>query len=217
MEPQICVVCMRIDEKRIHHINGLVQKRRNSIANALELCLSCTNPSIFELHLLQVFYWYDHEYKTGVSCALARLHTKHSTASTLRFYGNTVGCWYNMVQYNIILHIALWDPSRIYISRVSCQKGPICHALAWLVGPFWQDTLDIRVWSHKRDPYLALTDELWGVHCEEFWENWPCYNSTILYVRYNQPNFLDPTGCVSKYGVRFKICNTVQVLEFEKI
>ena len=27
------------------------------------------------------------------------------------------------------------------ISRVSCQKGPICHA--WRVGPFWQDTIDI--------------------------------------------------------------------------
>ena len=28
-------------------INGLVQERCNSIANALELCLSCPNPSIF--------------------------------------------------------------------------------------------------------------------------------------------------------------------------
>ena len=27
------------------HINGLVQERRNSIANALELRTSCTNPS----------------------------------------------------------------------------------------------------------------------------------------------------------------------------
>ena len=32
-----------------------------------------------------------------------------------------------------------------WISRVSCQKGPICHALAWRVGPFWHDTIDI--WS----------------------------------------------------------------------
>ena len=29
------------------HINGLMQERRNSIANALELRLSCTNPSIY--------------------------------------------------------------------------------------------------------------------------------------------------------------------------
>ena len=28
------------------YVDGLVQERRNSIANALELCLSCTNPSV---------------------------------------------------------------------------------------------------------------------------------------------------------------------------
>ena len=26
---------------------------------------------------------------------------------------------------------------------VSCEKGPIRHAYAWQIGPFWQDTLDI--------------------------------------------------------------------------
>ena len=31
----------------------------------------------------------------------------------------------------------------VSISRVSCQKGPICHAKAWRVGLFWQDTLDM--------------------------------------------------------------------------
>ena len=31
----------------VTHINGLVQERRNSIANVLELRLSCTNPSIY--------------------------------------------------------------------------------------------------------------------------------------------------------------------------
>ena len=29
------------------------------------------------------------------------------------------------------------------ISRVSCQKGPICYASARRVGPFWQDTIDL--------------------------------------------------------------------------
>ena len=28
------------------HFDGSVQERHNSIANTLELCLSCTNPSI---------------------------------------------------------------------------------------------------------------------------------------------------------------------------
>ena len=37
------------------HIDGLMQERRNSIANALELCLCCTNPSIFLMWYL--WYW----------------------------------------------------------------------------------------------------------------------------------------------------------------
>ena len=28
-------------------------------------------------------------------------------------------------------------------SRLFCQKGPTCHAYAWPIGPFWQDTLVI--------------------------------------------------------------------------
>ena len=32
------------------HTDGLIQERRNSIANALELRLSCTNPSKSFLH-----------------------------------------------------------------------------------------------------------------------------------------------------------------------
>ena len=32
--------------KLFENIDGLVQERRNSVANALELLLSCTNPSI---------------------------------------------------------------------------------------------------------------------------------------------------------------------------
>ena len=31
-----------------------------------------------------------------------------------------------------------------FISRVSCQKGPTRHAYAWQIGPFWQDTLNLR-------------------------------------------------------------------------
>ena len=37
--------------KKTFHIDGLVQERHNSIANALELCLSCTNSSILRWNL----------------------------------------------------------------------------------------------------------------------------------------------------------------------
>ena len=37
------------------HIDGLVQERLNSLANALELCLSCTNPLMCcSVHRLEV-------------------------------------------------------------------------------------------------------------------------------------------------------------------
>ena len=39
--------------RRCHHINGLVQEKRNSITNALELRLSRTNPSIY--NIVQVY------------------------------------------------------------------------------------------------------------------------------------------------------------------
>ena len=32
-----------------------------------------------------------------------------------------------------------------HISRVYCQKGPIRHAYAFQIGPFWQDTLDLSL------------------------------------------------------------------------
>ena len=40
-----CIMSLDIDRVE-PNIDGLVQERRNSIANALELRLSCTNPSI---------------------------------------------------------------------------------------------------------------------------------------------------------------------------
>ena len=38
------------------YIDGLVQERCNSIANALEFCLSCTNPSTCHLKLHMVYF-----------------------------------------------------------------------------------------------------------------------------------------------------------------
>ena len=45
------------DCKKLNHLDGLVQERRNSIANALELRLSYTNPSILSYMYQQLFYY----------------------------------------------------------------------------------------------------------------------------------------------------------------
>ena len=51
-----CVCCvvfktiwLKVRLLRRSHFDGLVQERRNSSALAMELCLSCTNPSNFSL------------------------------------------------------------------------------------------------------------------------------------------------------------------------
>ena len=35
--------------------------------------------------------------------------------------------------------------------------------------------------SDIRITYIALTGKLWGVYCEDFGADWPCYNGTELY------------------------------------
>ena len=35
--------------------------------------------------------------------------------------------------------------------------------------------------STKDTPYLTLTGKLWCDFCDNFEENWPCYNNTALY------------------------------------
>ena len=58
-------------------------------------------------------------------------------------------------------------------SMVSCQKGPTCHAYAWQIGPFWQDTFKMSypfakmIWVHSsllvRPEYVKR--QCWTVPC----------------------------------------------------
>ena len=82
-------------------------------------------------------------------------------------------------------------------SRVSCQKGPTRHAYAWLIGPFWQDTLDIwttvpTISPRMSEPYIPVLyfsfflprfrtlPQLWTAknanHDDVIkWKHFPCY------------------------------------------
>ena len=44
-------ILYNVFELFIAHINGLVQERHNSRALAMELCLSCSNPLIYDFVL----------------------------------------------------------------------------------------------------------------------------------------------------------------------
>ena len=64
---------------------------------------------------------------------------------------NTLGCRYNEIQYDMLLHTSLTEAD---------------YKLEF---------------EHTKDtPYLALAGELWGVFCEDFGENGPHYNGTAL-------------------------------------
>ena len=39
---------------------------------------------------------------------------------------------------------------------------------------------NVRITTHN--PYLTHTGKLWGAYCEDFGENWACYNGTTLYA-----------------------------------
>ena len=68
----------------------------------------------------------------------------------------TVWCHYNTEQYYMILHASLQLLRQDINQNVNPQKSPFIS---------------------------LLTDVLWGVFCEDFGENWSCYNGATLYFR----------------------------------
>ena len=66
---------------------------------------------------------------------------------------STVGCHYNVVQYNIAISLNTAVACRLHKSEFVLTK----------------DTL-----------YPTLTGEIWGVHYEDFQEIWPYYSGTTL-------------------------------------
>ena len=51
-----------------------------------------------------------------------------------------------------------------HISMISCLKGPTRHTYAWQIGPFWQDTLDMRHSASMNKKLNTLKAFLRDVH-----------------------------------------------------
>ena len=45
-------------------------------------------------------------------------------------------------------------------STASCKKGPTRHAYAWQIGPFWQDTFEMRLLNYFLFPTACLASHL---------------------------------------------------------
>ena len=77
------------------YINGLVQERHNSIANALELRLSCTNPSIWGrtgMHSVHCYQWY---------LSILPVKTRENAQKLWHVYCGTVFSWIHLVEENV--------------------------------------------------------------------------------------------------------------------
>ena len=74
-------------------------------------------------------------------------------------------------------------------SRMLLKHGPIHLDIPYTIVMITRERKS-NFWLTTDTPYLALTGELWGVYYENFEENWPRYNGTVLYqVNLNHMNF----------------------------
>ena len=63
----------------------------------------------------------------------------------------------------------------------------------------------------KDTTYLAITGELWGVFCEDFGENWPRYNGTVLYIEY-----VNESGQERQYSMGILVVMWAKLLLLDK-
>ena len=98
---------------------------------------------------------------------------------------STVECRYNMVQYNnpdSKVHGAnmgpIWgrqDPGGPHVGPMNFATWEDIAYITVVTGAEYESEIE----STKDTPYL--TSKLWFVFCENFEENWPCYNGTALW------------------------------------
>ena len=107
-------------------IDGLVQERRNSIANTLELHLSCTNPSIrwcarFEILLSDHGGCLVRTVRKLIHWLLKKKHEVKSTEKKLCFISLVVTCWCHVLINNAPrLSVVTINIDLIWILDITC-------------------------------------------------------------------------------------------------
>ena len=120
----------------IDHINGLVQERHNSIANAMELHLSCTNPSMcnkstsWELFFRLIYYcnWYFYFSVNGpVKCWLDPLYTPLPMVYQ-RGFGFVVCSFLSWKQHQTQLNNYLWQCESLWRPKTVIHQKHVVAA-----------------------------------------------------------------------------------------
>ena len=79
-----------------------------------------------------------------------------------------------------LLHELVTSYGLPFVSQVPSLRGLIYHDITCDIAVIVAESeSNIRITMDT--PYRALTGELWGVYCEDFGENWLCYNGSALY------------------------------------
>ena len=161
-----------------HYIDGLVQERRNSIANALELRLSCTNPSIC------VRGW------------TLGYHRNQQVEDILACLKNSR---------NHIVICMLWNCDRIFITLTALEVITYLQHSQWEKKCYQNKAMQQTCWgacqiSEQLDSYKKKISWLW-----DFMRS---YEKTFLHMLKQgldpRPDNLTPRG--RQQGVRVNLC-----------
>ena len=94
--------------------------------------------------------------------------------------------WQQFMGYSVFIHINILAKSGMNLKKyswVQLKRGSIyCHILH--CSPVTDTEHKSEFVITKDTRYFTLTGTLCGVHCENFGENWPRYNSTTLYAKF---------------------------------
>ena len=118
------------------HVDGLVQERRNSIADALELRLSCANPSISYLVVTAIILQAVPQWlKQSIDQNSNTWKTPHSSPMRVS-YGVSV--------------VRIWDKLAVEMAPYCIMFNPMLSALfwSWWVHHCWKWTRTLWIWWH---------------------------------------------------------------------
>ena len=127
-----------------HHIDGLVQDRRNSSASSLELLLSCTNPSIFSTSRWHEANTCSNENVKGYTAVsfIWSCHIFHSTGS-------------NLLLQRLLVKKGFAEPFQLLSFDSETNLCPVVYVSKWDVVYAWMSKM---VWlTHlPRDKMAAI-------------------------------------------------------------
>ena len=119
----MCHYCWILKNSRITHIDSLVQKRCNIIANALELRVSCSNPSICWCHTPDISHLYHyndaigryHNYPHTLMLCLVTICTVSfiNFATFCSWLGNGVR---SNAYFELVPYFSKWDQSYWFLA-----------------------------------------------------------------------------------------------------